>query len=79
MIVKDSVEEKMLALQLKKDREINGVMDAKWESSKLSLEELMGFFGQVGTNENGQPFIITDGQMPNPSAHVMVTEDNEES
>lgn len=77
MIVKNSIDEKLLELQWKKDEEISGVMKAEWSGSKLSLTELMGFFGQVDTNSNGRPFVVTDDQISNPSKHVMTTEDNE--
>ena len=76
VIIKDSIDEKLLALQQKKEGEISSVMKGEW-TSRLSLTDLMSFLGQVDTDENGRPFIVTENKTPNLSEHVMVTENNE--
>ncbi|KAL8856871.1 MAG: hypothetical protein Q9178_006588 [Gyalolechia marmorata] len=59
-VAKNTVDEKLLEMQKRKEEEIGGAMDDEKMLQALSLEELMGLFGQVGVDEEGKGFIFVD-------------------
>lgn len=61
-VAKNTVDEKLLEMQKRKEEEIGGAMDDEKMLQALSLEELMGLFGQVGVDEQGKGFILVDDE-----------------
>lgn len=78
MVVADSIDDRLLALQERKEKEIGSIMKEEM-NKKMTVKDLMGLFGAVGTDDHGREYIITShDREPAPPTHIMVTEDNEE-
>ncbi|OCL08694.1 hypothetical protein AOQ84DRAFT_35896 [Glonium stellatum] len=59
--VKNTVDEKLIQMQEKKQAEIDDVMeDDGTRLKKLTLKELMRLFGPIREEEDGTPFILVD-------------------
>ncbi|KAL8912493.1 MAG: hypothetical protein Q9171_002506 [Xanthocarpia ochracea] len=61
-VAKNTVDEKLLEMQKRKEEEIGGAMDDEKMLQALSLEELIGLFGQVEVDEQGKGFILVDDE-----------------
>ncbi|KAL6719078.1 hypothetical protein ACLMJK_003313 [Lecanora helva] len=59
-VIKDTIDERLLRMQKRKDRIIEAAMDDRTVLSKLTLEDMMQLFGDVAYNDNAKPFIYTD-------------------
>ena len=57
MVVRDSVDQKMLKTQQRKSEEISKAMENREMLLNMTVEDLMGLFGEVGRDENDHPFI----------------------
>lgn len=60
LVVKNSVDEKLQALQDSKREAIDKAIDDAKMLDQLSLRELMRLFGPVGVGEDKKPFILVD-------------------
>lgn len=61
LIVKNTIDEAIIALQERKQVEIDAVMDDSKRKEKLSVQDLMRLFGgNVGEDGEGRPFIIAE-------------------
>lgn len=47
-------------MQKRKDKIIEAAMDDRSVSSKLTLEDMLQLFGDVGHDDNSRPFIFTE-------------------
>ena len=61
-IIQDSIDERLLRMQERKEKEINKVIGNKEFLSSLTMDELMTLFGEVRHNENNVPFIVVEEQ-----------------
>lgn len=52
----------MMAMKERKDEEIDEVMNDAKKKDKLSVNELLRLFGEVGEDEDGKPFIFADDE-----------------
>ena len=59
-VIKDTVDERLLQLQSKKDKIIGAAMDDRSVLSKLTIEDMLRLFGNVVHDQNSQPFIFTE-------------------
>lgn len=59
LIVKNTIDETMMAIKERKNLEIDEVMNSQLHE-RLSVEDLMTLFGGVGTDEEGRAFIFAD-------------------
>ena len=59
-IIKDSVDEKLQEMQIRKDAIISTAMNDRKALSSLSVEDLMRLFGEVKFDKNKRPFIAMD-------------------
>ena len=59
-MVKNTVDEKLIAMQEEKNKIIGTAIDDNTVLSKLSLEELMKLFGNVAYDINSKPFILVE-------------------
>lgn len=62
LIVKNTVDEKLQAMQEAKAKIIGDAIDEEKMSDKLSLTDLMRLFGRVQMDENHKPFILADDE-----------------
>lgn len=78
MVVTNSIDDKLLALQERKDKEIGSIMKEEL-NKKMTMKDLMDLFGVVGSNDRSREYVInSQDRDPAPPEHVMITEDNEE-
>ena len=61
-----TVDEHILRLQRRKDGEIVSVMGERGLNRSLPVAELLRLFGEVGEDENGNPFVYPEGEGPPP-------------
>lgn len=60
-VVKNTIDEAMMAIKEKKQIEIDDIMDLARVREKLSLKELMSLFGELDDDEEGgRPFIFAE-------------------
>lgn len=59
-VIKDTIDERLLNMQKRKDKIIEATIDDRTVLSKFSLEDMMKLFGDVVLDENAKPFIFTD-------------------
>ncbi|KAF2645627.1 hypothetical protein P280DRAFT_531914 [Massarina eburnea CBS 473.64] len=65
LVVKDSVDERLIQMQDKKQKEIDEVMEDKNQSvGAMSLRDLMRLFGNLQDDEKGRPYILVDNPDP---------------
>ena len=57
-VVKDTVDEKLQAMQMVKAKRIGAAIDDLKMLGKLSLEQLLRLFGPVVHDDNRRPFIL---------------------
>ncbi|KAM0717592.1 hypothetical protein Q7P37_007444 [Cladosporium fusiforme] len=57
LVVRNSIDEAIVALQDSKQIDIDAAMDESRRKEKLSNEELMGLFGTVTKDDQGRPFV----------------------
>lgn len=62
IVVKNTVDEKLQAMQEAKAKAIGEAIDDEKMLDKLSLTELMRLFGTVELDENHKPFILVDDE-----------------
>jgi hypothetical protein len=70
--VKNSVDERLIEMQERKEKEIDSVMkeDAGAKASKMGIRDLMRLFGNIRDDEEGRPFIMTDNVDPRGGFHA---------
>lgn len=74
--VKNTVDDRLVEMQEKKQKEIDEVMDDKNETAKkLSVRDLMRLFGNLDEDSTGRPFIMVDN--PNPAGGFAADQDDE--
>jgi len=78
LIAADTVDDEMVLMQQKKDKEINGVMVNEKLKGKLTFTELMGLFGKVGEDEQGRSFILVEEDKNKKSRVERFGEEDEE-
>ena len=61
LVVKNTIDEAIVALQEAKQIQIDAVMDDSKRKEKLSINDLMRLFGKVGEDGEGRPFIFAEG------------------
>ncbi|KAL8706272.1 MAG: hypothetical protein Q9201_000648 [Fulgogasparrea decipioides] len=59
-VVQNTVDEKLLQMQAAKEEAIRKAIDDNKMLEALSVQELMGLFGDVQLDENERPFIVVD-------------------
>ncbi|EME78733.1 uncharacterized protein MYCFIDRAFT_78429 [Pseudocercospora fijiensis CIRAD86] len=57
-VVENSIDSAMMAMKERKEREIDEVMENPRLREHLSVEELLGLFGDVGRGEGGRAFVF---------------------
>lgn len=62
IVVKNTVDEKLQAMQEAKTKVIDGAIDDERTLDKLSLTDLMRLFGTVELDEDHRPFILVDDE-----------------
>lgn len=62
ILVRNSIDEAIMALQDKKELSIDAVMELGREE-KVSLPELMQLFGKVVHDKSGRPYIFAEGEV----------------
>ena len=60
LIVKNSIDEAMVAVKERKQIEIDDVMNSGKMKQKLTVSDLMRLFGDVHEDSDGIPFIFAD-------------------
>jgi hypothetical protein len=79
--VKNTIDERILAIQQRKQAEIDPVMKSSSERKNLTVKELMNLFGSVEEQEGGKPFIIVEdkpvaqGFYPDSDAEMNLVDD----
>jgi len=75
--VKNTVDERLIQMQERKEKEIDSVMnaDAGAKTRKMKLRDLMRLFGNIRDDEYGRPFIMTDN--PDPRGGFFADNDHE--
>ncbi|KAE9984365.1 hypothetical protein EG328_008851 [Venturia inaequalis] len=70
-VVEKTVDENMIRMQERKQKEIDSVMDND-QQRKLTIPELLRLFGDVDDDENGDPFIMVNNRdtRPNPNGDL---------
>ncbi|QDS73153.1 hypothetical protein FKW77_001974 [Venturia effusa] len=70
-VVEKTVDENMIRMQERKQKEIDSVMDND-QHRKLTIPELLRLFGDVGADENGNPFVLVNNRntRPNPNGDM---------
>lgn len=58
LVVKNTIDEAILALQDSKQISIDDAMDESKRKEKISTNELMRLFGKVVADDKGRPFIF---------------------
>ncbi|KAK7618626.1 DNA repair protein-like protein rad5 [Phyllosticta citricarpa] len=67
LIVSSSIDERLIAMQKRKQAQIDSVMgDENVDGKKLSMIELMQLFGNVKEDGSGRPFIVVENQQTIP-------------
>lgn len=61
LLVRNSIDEAVMALQESKQISIDAAMDESKRKEKIPLPELMRLFGRVSKDENGRPFVFAAG------------------
>ncbi|KAL8968913.1 MAG: hypothetical protein Q9183_002248 [Haloplaca sp. 2 TL-2023] len=61
-VVRNTVDERIQAMQEKKQRAINQAIDDDTMLREMTLQELMGLFGDVQLDEDDKPFILVDDE-----------------
>ena len=77
MVVNDSVDQKLLKMQKRKSDECGKAMDNRDTLFKMSVEDLMGIFGDVRHDQTGTPFIYSQERSFLQKLRRKVTEPNE--
>ncbi|KAJ4301538.1 hypothetical protein N0V90_003631 [Kalmusia sp. IMI 367209] len=74
--VKNTVDERLIQMQEKKQKEIDSVMkDDGSKVKKMSIRDLMRLFGNLQEDNNGRPFILIDN--PDPRGGFRADRDHE--
>jgi hypothetical protein len=70
--VKNSVDERLIQMQERKEKEIDRVMkeDAGAKAGKMGIRDLMRLFGNIRDDEEGRPFILVDNVDPRGGFHA---------
>ena len=58
--MKNTVDETLMKMQSRKDKVIGAAMDDRTVLSSLTMDELMGLFGEVSYDGKSKPFIYTE-------------------
>lgn len=58
LVVKNTIDEAIMALQESKQIDIDAAMEESRKTSKLNPEELLGLFGKVTKDDKGRPFVF---------------------
>ena len=61
-VMKDTVDERLVAMQEEKHEVISAAMDDRTILAHLTLPELLKLFGPVAYDENSKPFILVDDE-----------------
>ncbi|KAK4619062.1 DNA repair protein RAD5 [Fulvia fulva] len=78
-IIKNSIDAAMMAVKVRKQEEIDAVMENSREQ-KLSVNDLMRLFGnKVGQDNEGHPFIFADVEEDEELLHREDDEENEDN
>ncbi|KAM3424545.1 hypothetical protein BST61_g6541 [Cercospora zeina] len=77
-VVENTIDAAMMALKEKKEREIDEVMENPRLKEKLTVEELLRMFGEVGHDEGGRPFIFAEG-VEGEEEHERFREEDDEN
>ncbi|CAI6332506.1 unnamed protein product [Periconia digitata] len=76
LCVKNTVDERLIAMQERKQREIDAIMEDKGKTtSSMSIRDLMRLFGNLDEDEAGNPFIVVDN--PDPRGGFRADDDHE--
>ncbi|KAJ4986313.1 SNF2 family domain-containing protein [Stagonosporopsis vannaccii] len=81
MCVKNTVDERLIEMQKKKQREIDEVMEDRGKKTRkqvlpcLDIADLMRLFGNIEEGEDGRPFIVVDN--PNATGGFFADQDHE--
>jgi len=76
LVVKNSMDEALMAIKKRKQKEIDEVMELK---GKLNPLELLRLFGEVGEDEEGHPFIFPDrNQIGTENSRLANLDDDDE-
>ena len=59
-MIKDTVDERLLKMQRRKDKIIEAAMDDRSVLSKLTIEDMLQLFGDVVHDQDSKPFIFTE-------------------
>ncbi|KAL8865939.1 MAG: hypothetical protein Q9174_006598 [Haloplaca sp. 1 TL-2023] len=61
-VVRNTVDERIQAMQERKQKAIGQAIDDDTMLREMTLQELMGLFGEVQLDENEKPFILVDDE-----------------
>ncbi|KAI5363033.1 putative helicase, Zinc finger, RING-type, Zinc finger, RING/FYVE/PHD-type [Septoria linicola] len=77
-VVENTIDAAMMAMKERKEAEIDEVMENPRLKEKLSMDELLRMFGDVGHDENGHPFIFAETGEEDHECLREEDEDNED-